>query len=61
MRLPTYGGLFPWEFEKDGRDIRELVGRYLVQHGCRSAPAIARPACAICFSAARPTSPCSTS
>jgi DNA-binding transcriptional LysR family regulator len=22
MRLPTYGGLFPWELEKDGREVK---------------------------------------
>jgi DNA-binding transcriptional LysR family regulator len=22
MRLPTYGGLFPWDFEKDGREVK---------------------------------------
>lgn len=22
MRLPTYGGLFPWGFEKDGREVK---------------------------------------
>lgn len=25
MRLPTYGGLFPWEFEKDGRELKVRV------------------------------------
>ncbi|MDG2527299.1 LysR family transcriptional regulator [Caulobacter endophyticus] len=25
MRLPTYGGLFPWEFEKDGREVKVRV------------------------------------
>lgn len=30
MRLPTYGGLFPWEFEKDGREIRVRVEGQLV-------------------------------
>lgn len=25
MRLPTYGGLFPWEFEKDRRELRVRV------------------------------------
>lgn len=25
MRLPTYGGLFPWEFEQDGRDLKVRV------------------------------------
>jgi DNA-binding transcriptional LysR family regulator len=30
MRLPTYGGLFPWEFEKDGRDLNVRVDGQLV-------------------------------
>lgn len=25
MRLPTHGGLFPWEFEKDGRELNVRV------------------------------------
>lgn len=25
IRLPTYGGLFPWEFEKDGRELKVRV------------------------------------
>jgi DNA-binding transcriptional LysR family regulator len=25
MRLPTYGGLFPWEFEKGGREVKVRV------------------------------------
>ena len=30
MRLPTYGGLFPWEFSRDGRDLRVRVEGQLV-------------------------------
>jgi DNA-binding transcriptional LysR family regulator len=30
VRLPTYGGLFPWEFEKDGRELRVRVEGQLV-------------------------------
>jgi DNA-binding transcriptional LysR family regulator len=30
MRLPTYGGLFPWEFEKDGRALNVRVDGQLV-------------------------------
>jgi DNA-binding transcriptional LysR family regulator len=30
MRLPTYGGLFPWEFEKDGREVKVRVDGQLV-------------------------------
>ncbi|WP_024352792.1 LysR family transcriptional regulator [Brevundimonas naejangsanensis] len=30
IRLPTYGGLFPWEFEKDGREIKVRVEGQLV-------------------------------
>jgi DNA-binding transcriptional LysR family regulator len=30
MRLPTYGGLFVWEFEKDGRELRVRVDGQVV-------------------------------
>ncbi|MDE1150155.1 MAG: LysR family transcriptional regulator [Azospirillaceae bacterium] len=30
VRLPTYGGLFPWEFEKDGRELKVRVNGQLV-------------------------------
>jgi DNA-binding transcriptional LysR family regulator len=30
IRLPTYGGLFPWEFEKDGRELKVRVDGQLV-------------------------------
>lgn len=30
LRLPTYGGLFVWEFEKDGRELRVRVDGQLV-------------------------------
>lgn len=30
MRLPTYGGLFPWEFEKDGRELKVRVDGQLI-------------------------------
>lgn len=30
MRLPTYGGLFPWEFEQDGREVKVRVDGQLV-------------------------------
>ena len=30
LRLPTYGGLYAWEFEKDGRDVRVRVEGQLV-------------------------------
>lgn len=30
MRLPTYGGLFPWEFEKDDREVKVRVDGQLV-------------------------------
>lgn len=34
IRLPTYGGLYAWEFERDGRDIRVRVeGQVVVNHG----------------------------
>jgi DNA-binding transcriptional LysR family regulator len=30
LRLPTYGGIFPWEFEKDGRELHVRVdGRFV--------------------------------
>ena len=30
MRLPVHGGLFPWEFEKNGRELRVRVEGQLV-------------------------------
>lgn len=30
MRLPTYGGLSPWEFERDGRELKVRVDGQLV-------------------------------
>ena len=30
MRLPTYGGLFAWEFEKNGRELKVRVDGQLV-------------------------------
>jgi DNA-binding transcriptional LysR family regulator len=30
MRLPTYGGLYPWEFERDGRELKVRVDGQLV-------------------------------
>jgi DNA-binding transcriptional LysR family regulator len=30
MRLPTYGGLYAWEFEKDGREVKVRVDGQLV-------------------------------
>ncbi len=30
MRLPTYGGLFPWDFEKDGRELKVRVEGQLI-------------------------------
>lgn len=30
MRLPTHGGIYPWEFERDGRAIRVRVDGQLV-------------------------------
>jgi CheY-like chemotaxis protein len=45
----------------DHKDIRELVGRYLGQHGCRVSAADSAATCATCSSAARRTWWCSTS
>lgn len=33
IRLPTYGGLFPWEFEKDGRELKVRVEGQLIVNG----------------------------
>lgn len=30
LRMPTYGGLFPWEFEKDGQELNVRVEGQLV-------------------------------
>lgn len=43
LRMPTYGGLFPWEFEKDGREINVRVeGQLTVNNiGLRLSSALA--------------------
>jgi DNA-binding transcriptional LysR family regulator len=33
LHLPTYGGLYPWEFEKGGRELRVRVEGQLVLNG----------------------------
>ena len=33
LRLPTYGGLYAWEFERDGRELRVRVEGQLVFNG----------------------------
>jgi DNA-binding transcriptional LysR family regulator len=33
LHLPTYGGLYAWEFEKDGRELRVRVEGQLVLNG----------------------------
>ncbi|HJS86895.1 MAG TPA: LysR substrate-binding domain-containing protein, partial [Acetobacteraceae bacterium] len=33
LRLPTYGGLYAWEFEKDGRELKVRVEGQLVSNG----------------------------
>lgn len=33
LRLPTYGGLYAWEFERDGREVRVRVEGQLVFNG----------------------------
>ncbi|MFU3924529.1 LysR family transcriptional regulator [Pseudomonas citronellolis] len=33
LRLPTYGGLWAWEFEKDGRELKVRVDGQLVLNG----------------------------
>jgi DNA-binding transcriptional LysR family regulator len=35
MRLPTYGGLWAWEFEKDGREVRVRVDGQVTTNGTR--------------------------
>jgi DNA-binding transcriptional LysR family regulator len=35
LRLPTLGGLYAWEFEKDGRDLRVRVEGQLVFNDVR--------------------------
>jgi|SRR5215467_12425733 len=33
LRLPTYGGLYAWEFEKDGRELKVRVEGQLILNG----------------------------
>ena len=44
LRLPTYGGLFAWEFEKGGREVKVRVeGRFVFNNiGLRLKAALAR-------------------
>jgi DNA-binding transcriptional LysR family regulator len=35
LRLPTHGGLYAWEFEKEGRELRVRVDGQLVLNGTR--------------------------
>ena len=30
IRIPTYGGIFPWEFEKNGEELKVRVEGQLV-------------------------------
>jgi DNA-binding transcriptional LysR family regulator len=36
IRLPTYGGLFPWDFEKNGRELKVRVEGQLVLNNIAS-------------------------
>ena len=50
LRLPTYGGLYAWEFEKDGREVKvrvegQLVFNTMPWHWTRRWPASASPTC----------------
>lgn len=42
IRLPTYGGFHPWEFEKEGRELRVHVDGQLAFNGSRLALMAAR-------------------
>jgi DNA-binding transcriptional LysR family regulator len=33
LRLPTYGGTYPWEFDKEGRELKVRVEGQLVFNG----------------------------
>jgi len=45
VRLPTYGGLYAWEFEKDGRELRARVEGQIVFNS--PGPAVAAAICGL--------------
>ncbi len=49
LRLPTYGGLYAWEFEKDGRELRVRVDGPLAFNVSRMALNAARRGAGLAF------------
>jgi len=40
IRLPTYGGLFPWDREQDGREVRVRVEGQLIFNSVGTPPCL---------------------
>ena len=49
IRLPTYGGFHPWEFEKEGRELRVHVDGQLAFNGSRLALMAARSGAGLAY------------
>ena len=49
LRLPTYGGLYAWEFEKDGRELRVRVDGQLVCNASSQMLSGALDACGLAY------------
>jgi DNA-binding transcriptional LysR family regulator len=49
IRLPTYGGFYTWEFEKDGRELRVRVDGPLAFNASRMALTAARNGAGLAF------------
>jgi DNA-binding transcriptional LysR family regulator len=49
LRLPTYGGLYAWEFEKGGREVKVRVDGQLIFSGVSQMVAAARAGFGIAY------------
>jgi DNA-binding transcriptional LysR family regulator len=49
LRLPTYGGLYAWEFEKDGRELKVRVDGQFVFNGVYEILDAALAGCGLAF------------
>jgi DNA-binding transcriptional LysR family regulator len=49
LRLPTYGGLLPWDFEQDGRELKTLVDGQWVFNSSTPITRAALAGCGLAF------------
>jgi DNA-binding transcriptional LysR family regulator len=49
LRLPTYGGLYVWEFEKDGKELKVRVEGQLVLSGAGLTLKAALDGCGVAY------------